>query len=382
MTFEQQQEMVMKLLHFFITKYNYNLIMLHGAKDEIWLENLEHDYKIIRIVSRYIHNNEQFNYDMMRVKQISKVVKKKTVTMNVPVLSFFVSLGDDIELPENGLSKYFVLNSINEIVLNDDLNNIYKDFKDLLLFENDDQALIKLSNEINEKTKNDAIKNEHLFSPKLPIITYAIIGINCLIFLLMYILGEGSNHIETLINFGANNKTYVLFFNEYYRIVTSAFLHIDILHLVLNMYAIYFIGKQVESFFGKWKFLIIYIGSAIMGGILSLLFASASTVSAGASGAVFGLLGALLYFGYKYRVYLGNMLKSQLVPIIVINLLFGFMVTGIDNAAHIGGLIGGFLLSMAVGVTYKSSLKDKINGIALFTIFTIFIIILLNNVQF
>ena len=139
---------------------------------------------------------------------------------------------------------------------------------------------------------------------------------------------------------------------DYYRLLTAAFLHANIAHLIFNMYALWIIGMQLESFIGRWRYLVVYLFSAITGSLLSVII-TPDAVSVGASGAIFGLLGALLYFGYHYRVYLGTVIKSQIIPLIVINLLLGFMVPGIDNAAHIGGLIGGALIMIGVGVKYK-----------------------------
>ena len=84
-------------------------------------------------------------------------------------------------------------------------------------------------------------------------------------------------------------------------------------------------------------------------------------------------MGALLYFGYHYRVYLDSVVKSQIIPLIVINLFIGFTVSGIDNWAHIGGLVGGILSCMAVGVKYKSSKFEMINGAIMYLIFIGFI---------
>ena len=95
-------------------------------------------------------------------------------------------------------------------------------------------------------------------------------------------------------------------------------------------------------------------------------------ISIGASGAIFGLMGSLVYFGYHYRVFLGNVIKSQILPLIFVNLLIGFMSEGIDNAAHVGGLIGGLLITMALGIKYKSTTMEKINGIVLSIIFLVF----------
>ena len=150
------------------------------------------------------------------------------------------------------------------------------------------------------------------------------------------------------------------------------FLHGGIIHLLFNMYALYIIGIQVENFFNKWKYSIIYLVSGVVGGLFSMIFTK--TWSVGASGAIFGLMGALLYFGYTHRVYLGTVIKSQIIPVIVINLIIGFASPGIDNAAHIGGLIGGIIGSMALGVKDKKDTVDQVNGIIITTILIGFLI--------
>ena len=92
-TLNKNDEIVMKLLHYFITEGGYNPVVLHGAKDEIWLENSDAEYKIVRIVSNYIHNDEQLNFDIFRTKQILKRVKRKMFALNMNTLSIFVNLG-------------------------------------------------------------------------------------------------------------------------------------------------------------------------------------------------------------------------------------------------------------------------------------------------
>ena len=87
-------------------------------------------------------------------------------------------------------------------------------------------------------------------------------------------------------------------------------------------------------------------------------------------------MGALVYFGYYYRVYLGNAVKSQIIPLILLNLFVGFMSPGIDNFAHIGGLIGGILFTMALGVKYKSSKSEMINGWLISLIFITFLVLI------
>lgn len=81
--------LVMKLLHYFIIDKNYNPIILQGVENEIWLENLDEDYKVVRIVSSYIHNDEQFNFDVFKTKRIVKKIKKKTLSFRMNTLSIF-----------------------------------------------------------------------------------------------------------------------------------------------------------------------------------------------------------------------------------------------------------------------------------------------------
>ena len=377
-TLNKNDEIVMRLLHYFITEGGYNPVVLHGAKDEIWLENSDAEYKIVRIVSNYIHNDEQLNFDIFRTKQILKRVKAKMFSLRMNTLSIFVNLGDNVNLEGknfdniecanvkeiNDLSKYsFIIDIFPNIIEIEDTEE-----KGMELF-------IKLTNDINEKNYTESKKAEEVFAKKKPIVTYIIMGICILLYILTFLnsgnlINQDANLLYKfggLVNFGNNYK-------EIYRLISSMFLHAGLLHLLCNMYSLYVIGPQLESFFGKTKFIIIYLISGIIGNLLSLAFLQDNIVSVGASGAIFGLLGALLYFGYHYRVYLSTVIKSQIIPLILLNLSIGFFASGINNFAHIGGLIGGVLVSMAAGVKYKSNKSDIINGIIMSLIFVGFLV--------
>ena len=369
----KSDEIVMKLLHYFITEKGYNPIVLHGAKDEIWLENLNSDYKIVRIVSNYIHNNEQFDFDLFKTKKIVKKIQKTTFSLNMNALSIFINLGENVNIKETYRNIDIVnLKEFDDIKQYKTVMEVFPDIiKKSKIKEKGMELFFKLTSEINKKNEQEGIKAEEIFKPKKPSITVSLIIINVIVFILMYIFGKGSQDAFTLIKFGAFQKDLILG-GEYYRLITSAFLHIGIFHLLFNCYALYVIGRQLESFLGKIKFLIIYLVSALCGSLMSMIFPI--SISAGASGAIFGLLGSLLYFGYNYRVYLGTVLKSQIIPLILINLIFGFMVSGINNAAHIGGLIGGILITMSLGIKYKSKKSEQINGIVLLSLFLGFLI--------
>ena len=376
----KSDEIVMRLLHYFIIEQNYNPVVLHGAKDEIWLEKSDGDYKIIRIVSNYIHNNEQLNFDIYRTKQIIKKIKNKMFLFKVPSLSIFVNLGENVEVDKLNTGNIDIAN-LNKF---EDIKNydfITKNFPNILEVEKDSkegiELFVKLTNDINKKNKEENDKAQEIFSKKVPVITYILLGINILLFLITAFDCKNFFEISTgsIYKYGGLvNTDYLNGILDYSRVITSGFLHAGIIHLVFNMYALYVIGPQLESFFGKVKYLIIYLGSIIFGNLLSLLFIQGNYISCGASGAIFGLLGALLYFGYHYRVYLSDVIKSQIIPLIVINLLIGMFIAGINIIAHVGGLIGGFLVAKAVGVKYKSTLSDKVNGILMCIAFMAFLI--------
>ena len=368
--------LVMNLVHYFITEKDYNPVILHGVNDEIWLENMDSDYKLVRIVSHYIHNKEQLNFDRFKLRRILDNLKKKTFSLHMPVISIYTSLGEDVELPDDEDNILSILISKTSEIKNDNLIEIFPDIVEKTHHEEKGiELFVKISDDINKESFEKSKRVEKLFSMKKPLVTYLIMFICIVLFIAMYIFGDGSTYTRTLIKFGAN-ATYLTKHGEYFRLLTSIFLHAGFAHILCNMYSLYVIGPQVESFYGKLKYLFIFIFSGICGSILSVAFSGNNAVSVGASGAIFGLLGSIVYFGYHYRVYLGNVLKSQIIPIIILNLLIGLKFTRIDNFAHIGGLIGGVFASMAVGVPDKSRTSDKANGCIVLLIYLIFIIYL------
>ena len=372
-TFRDKDVLVMKLLHYFITDKGYNPIILRGVNNEIWLENMDAPYRIIRINTGYIHNKEQFDFDMFKTKKIMNRIRFKTFSLYLNTLSLFLDLGEDVELTSTDNIDCIKITNEDDLKSKDILE-LYPDIEDKLEFnEQGVELFAKITNDINAKNMKDAEEAEEVFSEKTPYITYTLITINVLVFILMYILGKGSNDLNTLIKFGALNKLLVLN-GDYYRLITSAFLHIGVIHLICNMYALYILGKDIESYFGKIKFCIIYFASALVGSLLSMIFMSDFTISAGASGAIFGLMGSLLYFGYNYRVTLNNAITKQILPVILLNLFIGFTTSGINNFAHIGGLLGGYISSMAVGVKHKSTNSEKTNGIICLILLIIFLI--------
>lgn len=368
---DNKNMLIMKMLHYFITEKNYNPVILQGVDNEIWLENLDEEYEIVRIVSTNILNEEQFGFDLFKTKRIVKKIKAKTLTFKINTLSIFFDIEDDFQQNPTKDITCLKIEDEEDIKKNKILKNTFPDMSKKLKYSEEGlQLFIKITNDINKHNVKDNKKVEEIFKPKYPIVTYTLLAINLLIYILPLLFNESNYFLRNFCIYPNLIKN-----GQYYRLLTGAFIHANIFHLLFNCYALYVIGVQLESFLGKTKYLIVYLFSAISSSLMSMIFLG-NNISIGASGAIFGLMGSLVYFGYHYRVYLGNIVKTQIIPLIVTNLLLGFMITGIDNYAHIGGLIGGFLITMALGLKYKSSSFEKVNGYIVSIIYLVFLTIM------
>ena len=184
--------------------------------------------------------------------------------------------------------------------------------------------------------------------------TMIFIGINVGVFVLMCLAGGlalMSVDPEVLRGFGAKQNDLIAEQHQYWRLITSIFIHIGVIHLLLNNYALWIIGQEIEQIYGSARFVVLYLVTGVIGSVGSYIFNPQAT-SAGASGAIFGLFGVMATFAFKYRkeipALLSREIRRRVLPIIFINLAFGFSVRIVDNAAHIGGLLGGIALALAV----------------------------------
>jgi rhomboid protease GluP len=194
-----------------------------------------------------------------------------------------------------------------------------------------------------------------LFSRATPV-TYALLAANVGVFLLMTIVSGGPEDTDTLIAFGAKTNR-LLQSGEWFRLITPIFIHAGLLHLLLNSYALWVVGTQVEKLYGSARFLLIYLLSGI-GGVAGSYFGQIflqkpyDLPSVGASGAIFGLFGVLAVFGFRYRREMPPAIRRAMtagvLPVIAVNLIIGFSIRFIDNSAHIGGLLTGAALTLII----------------------------------
>lgn len=173
-------------------------------------------------------------------------------------------------------------------------------------------------------------------------ITYSIILICLAVFAVMTLVG-GSTNTNVLIFFGAKVNS-LISAGQYWRLFTCIFIHIGFTHLFFNLYSLFVLGKFTETILGHGRLLIIFLLSGLSGSILSYLLSP--NISAGASGAIFGLLGAFVAYGWKNKYFWKSGLITNLLVVLGINIFLGLVSPGIDNYAHLGGLFIGVILGL------------------------------------
>lgn len=193
-------------------------------------------------------------------------------------------------------------------------------------------------------TKNQVVKKKFTFMTMA--VTFSIMILNILIYGLTAVASKSLDiNIYVLIEYGAKVNE-LIDQGEFYRLFTSAFLHADFMHILFNMYALFALGRIVEEIMGKWKMIIIYTFSAITGGLMSYLYTP--NVAVGASGAIFGLLGAILVIALFGRQKSMRSMFARIMIVLAINLFSGFSSSNIDNFGHIGGLMGGIVITLVL----------------------------------
>ena len=178
--------------------------------------------------------------------------------------------------------------------------------------------------------------------------TVLLAAVNVIVFLALSIQGM-TEDAEFMLHHGAMYVPYVAEGDEYYRLFTCMFLHFGFEHLMNNMVVLLIVGWNLEMAVGKVKYLFLYIGSGLCGNVVSAIWdirTGEYAVSAGASGAVIGMIGGLLYVALRNRGRIGDISGRGIAFMVIVTLYYGFSNTGVDNAAHVGGLLSGFLLAV------------------------------------
>lgn len=191
-----------------------------------------------------------------------------------------------------------------------------------------------------------------MYNRKNSVVNWCIIALNIVFFLFLEIAGS-TEDAALMLRYGAVYMPYITEYKEYWRLLTSVFMHFGISHLLNNMIVLFMIGDNLERALGHIKYLIFYLVCGVGANVISLFVENITdsySVSAGASGAIFGVMGGLLWAVIANRGRLEDLTSQRMGIFIVLSLYYGFVSTGVNNAAHVGGAVTGFLLSI---IMYK-----------------------------
>ena len=199
--------------------------------------------------------------------------------------------------------------------------------------------------------------NKNYYDSK-PYITMAVIAVNIIVFAVMSIFGNTLD-AQYMAEHGAMYPPYVAENGQYWRLFTSMFMHFGLMHILNNMVMLGAVGRIVEIAMGHVRFLIVYIAAGICGSVLSyvvMLHNNDYAVSAGASGAIFGMVGALVWIVIVNRGFYEGISRQQVIFMVILMIYYGVSTSGVDNWDHLGGLAGGFIISI---VLYRKKRYNK-----------------------
>lgn len=348
-----------------IKQYGYRFVSASDDQTEIWLasdSNTDSDIIRLKLGDLGWANNLKKDQHMAihNGEKVRRFLGKKAVTVKTVYISTYAPVDDYSEIVRGYEEPEFRRVHAESLVFQTSaIEESLEELRHFLPYPL--EGVNRQSEEIEEseieELKQSALtasyqkvkKDEAVFQKGKPILTYLLMAIQVIVFFILEMKG-GSTNTQTLIEFGAKYNPLIMT-GEWWRFFTPIFLHIGFTHLALNTLSLYFVGIIVERIYGSARFFMIYFFAGFAGTLLSFLLVP--NISAGASGAIFGLLGALLFFGIVYPNLFFRTMGWNVIIILLINLVITFSASAIDSAGHIGGLVGGFLAAAIVGLPNK-----------------------------
>ncbi|WP_033828415.1 rhomboid family intramembrane serine protease [Bacillus andreraoultii] len=357
-----------EFVHFLIEEEGYRLIKHLDGQQEIWLENLtDKQFPLIRLVRKDIDWSNWLKADMKQAILSADGIRKMLYRRNFQVLNVYFSTLPPVDSYEQFVNRPVQIKNIKTTMqtvlfdgsrLNESIQFLsqvigktpFKQIKD----DYDEYEVDLIKRIVYEKSHEAEKREQKLFNRTKPFFTNVMLVIIALVFVLLEMSG-GSTNPYVLYYFGAKENTSIVN-GEWWRFITPMFLHIGFFHLFMNSLALYYLGTAVEKIYGRFRFTFIYLFAGFFGTLASFIFSP--HLSAGASGAIFGLFGALLYFGLEHKQTFYRTIGPNIIALIVVNIGIGFVIPSIDISGHIGGMVGGFL---AAGFTQLPDTKAKRN---------------------
>lgn len=359
----EQEYIQYAVAHHLVTEQQYEIMHIDIVNHELWLKKAanKRDIYLIRLVAREFHWKNHLKNDLLHVfNRLEYAFKRKQVTIyNIYVATHSpVDSLDGLKRPIHSKNRRMTMHLfyLDVFTENEEMDRLNKTLNISSVRLQNETDKLKTTQQLKYRLQallNNKIKHEkNVFSFGKPIFTYILIAMNVIMFLFMELNG-GTTDTVNLIKFGAKYNPAILIDGEWWRLITSIFIHIGFIHLFMNMLALFYLGQVVERIYGSWRFIVIYFLAGIGGSLSS--FAFTHSVSAGASGAIFGLFGAILFFGIYYKELFFKTMGMNIIFLVCLNVTIGFVMPAIDNAAHLGGLIAGFLATGVVHLPHKKS---------------------------
>lgn len=369
------------LVDYFLRNEDFQLLYMNGKTDEVWLQKQKKQQStVLRFIQKEFDWKNHLKNDIAKVFQRVMTLKHIFKGKNIEVYNVYINENEPVDEWEM-LKKPMLLKEKKQVRMNVFyLSKAHSEQEKARLFKQFPTQAPSFKEIPNDQTKENAIKmyKQHFLSSLKqktkeaqntlsygkPRMVYLFMFINLFVFLSLEFVGD-STSVESLIQFGAIYPP-LLQEGEWWRLLTAMFLHIGWVHLFVNMIALYYLGIVAEKIYGTMRFSMIYILAGLGGAVASFAFTNA--VSAGASGALFGLFGALLYFTLRHKQLVNAAFKTNLMLILFINLLLGLIIPNIDLSAHLGGLIFGFISAILTSLPQK---RQSILQVSAFIVYAI-----------
>ncbi len=336
MKIDASKTKLMQTAAFLIKNHSYQFVSVQQSEHEIWLGNRNNaDYPVIRLTSQ---ESSALYFDKNRVLQI-----------HMAICQFFqrdarllqICINDEVGFEAEDEILITVMNR--EHLYGFNVNDVFPGIqRSLTPFDNPqlEYAMILKEIELNQKTKT--VQKKKLLSMKYPLATCAVIALCVVVFGLVKLTSfTHEDLVSCAIAWGAYYKAFVVLNGEYWRFLTSGFVHAELFHLLMNMLALYNMGRFSEEVFGWKKTLAVLLTSVISGSAL-MHVTSRNIAGMGMSGGIYGLMGAFLVYAWSKGFFRHKSFQAQFSNILFINLMMNFM-SGVAVTAHIGGLVCGVL---------------------------------------
>lgn len=330
-----------KALYYWIRYLNYNVIYRDKEDDEIWLSHKrKHSIVVFR---KDVTSTQEIRFDKSKIMERPEEIQQFIGYIPESYEFYYFT---DKELSKENLNEEKPIKLKFKIISNEQsLNSLPINFLLLKMIINNEDKRTYLHYKRKVLTQNLVDKHMQRFTP----ITYTLILINIVIWLCMILYLNRFSDVKLLEVGGLVHFNVV--HGEWYRLISSMFLHFNFEHILMNMLSLFIFGKIVESIIGSWRMLIIYIISGLYGNFVSLSF-NTTTISVGASGAIFGLIGSIFVIMYLSKNFNKKMIGQLLIALVVL-IVFSLFMSNINIMAHLGGFISGVLITL-IGYYFKT----------------------------